>query len=193
MTFDEVRRLDEHSAGAAGRIEDVPVERFDDLHDQPHYRLRGEELARSPAFGQRELAEEVLVDPAEGVSLEIPGVAVDVPEQGGEGFAADRRVAARQDPGQIRVVVLDLAHRLVDRLAEAAAPYSDAFRPELARSSSVTSHSRFSSSPMSISAGILSEVLVLDGVAAPFWLGRSVSKPDEPRTGPVEAASVRSH
>src|SRR6185437_4373365 len=43
-TFDEMARLYEHSAGAAGRVEDNPVVRLDDVHDGLHKRRRCEEF-----------------------------------------------------------------------------------------------------------------------------------------------------
>ena len=63
--------LDEHAARPARGVEDLAVERLDDLDDQPDDRRRREELAALLALGDRELAEEVLVDLAEGVALDV--------------------------------------------------------------------------------------------------------------------------
>ena len=72
VLVDEARALDEHAAGAAGRIEDAPVERLDDLDDQADDGAGREELAALLPLGERELAEEVLVDAAERVVVERP-------------------------------------------------------------------------------------------------------------------------
>ena len=66
-----------------------------------------EELAGALALGERELREEVLVDQAEGVALEVLRVAADVAEQRRDRGVGDRRVGARQDAGELGVVLLD--------------------------------------------------------------------------------------
>ena len=70
MTLDEVGRLHEHAARTAGGVVDLAVKGFEDLHDEPHDRGGGEELAALLAFGEGELAEEVLVDQPEPVALD---------------------------------------------------------------------------------------------------------------------------
>ena len=67
------------------------------------------------------LREEVLVDQAEGVALEVLRVAVDVAQQRRDRGVVDRRVGLRQDAGELGVVLLDRAHRVVDGLAEVRA------------------------------------------------------------------------
>jgi hypothetical protein len=69
VTLDEVGRLHEHPARPARRVEDPTVERLDDLDNQPHDRHRREELARALPLGERELAQEVLVDQPECVAF----------------------------------------------------------------------------------------------------------------------------
>jgi hypothetical protein len=54
VTLNEVRRMHEHPARPARRIEYPPVERLDDLHDQPDDRHRREELARALPLSERE-------------------------------------------------------------------------------------------------------------------------------------------
>ena len=74
MLVDEARALHEHAARPAGRVEDLAVEGLDDLDDQPDDRGRCEVLAALLTLGDRELAEEVLVDLAEGVALDVPSI-----------------------------------------------------------------------------------------------------------------------
>ena len=70
VAFDEVGGLGEPPARAAGGVVDFVVEGFEDLDDEPDDRGGGEELATLPAFGEGELAEEVLVDQPEPVTLD---------------------------------------------------------------------------------------------------------------------------
>ena len=70
VAFDEVGGLDEHPARAAGGVVDFPVEGFEDLDDEPDDRGGCEELAALLALGEGELAEEVLVDQPEPVTLD---------------------------------------------------------------------------------------------------------------------------
>jgi hypothetical protein len=118
VALDEVGGVDEHTARATRGVEDPTVEGFDDLDDEPDDRGGREELARAPTLGQRELAEEVLVDQAEGVAFEILRVAVDVAQQRRDRRVLDRRVGLREDTREIGVVPLDRPHRIVDRLPE---------------------------------------------------------------------------
>ena len=61
----ELRRLNEHAAGAAGRVEHPPLERLQHLDEGPHHRAgRVESTGVLAGLLARELAQEVLVDPA---------------------------------------------------------------------------------------------------------------------------------
>src|SRR5579875_3482245 len=71
VLVDEPCALHEHAAGAAGGIEDLAIERLDDLDDEPDDRRWSEVLAPNVAFGDRELAEEVLVDLAKRVAYDV--------------------------------------------------------------------------------------------------------------------------
>jgi hypothetical protein len=66
--LDEVRRLDEKSAGAAGGIEDPALVGLEHLDQQPRHRAWREELAAAVALSAGELLDEVLVDAAEDVA-----------------------------------------------------------------------------------------------------------------------------
>jgi hypothetical protein len=114
VALDEAGRVHEHAARAARGIEDAPVKRLDDLHDQADDGRRREELAALLAFGRGELTEEVLVDETECIALEILRVAVDVAQQRGDGRAVERRVRPRQHTAQVRVVLLHEPHRVVE-------------------------------------------------------------------------------
>src|SRR5207247_8850438 len=71
----ELLALDEHAARpAAGVVHPAPV-RLDQLHQEPHDRTWGIELAALLAHGAGELAEEVLVDAPEDVIRAADGSA----------------------------------------------------------------------------------------------------------------------
>ena len=118
VAFDELGGLDEHAARAAGGVVDAAVEGFDDLDDQLDDGGGGEELAAFLPFGHGELAEEVFVDPAEGVAFDIDGDVVEGAEEADEGGVVDAAVVLREGAAQVFVVFLDGAHGVVDRLAE---------------------------------------------------------------------------
>ena len=124
MLIDELRRLHEHAARAAGRVKDLAAVRLDDLHHQPDHRARGKELAAALAFGHGELAEEVLVDLSEHIAL---GIGRDIGEvlQQLRGDAAVLLGAGQakvlvlgQHALQLGLVLLDRLHRLLDRLGD---------------------------------------------------------------------------
>src|SRR5262249_199700 len=71
LCLDEVCTLDEDATRSRGRIEDASVVRLDDLHDQFDQRRRCEELATLLPFGKCEVAEEILVNLAEGIPLGV--------------------------------------------------------------------------------------------------------------------------
>ena len=71
VVVDEFGALDEHTPGAAGGIEDASLEGFDDFDNQLNERGRREELAAALPFGHGEVTEEILVDLAECVSLNL--------------------------------------------------------------------------------------------------------------------------
>ena len=85
MLVDEPGALDEHAARSARGVEDLAVERLDDLDDQADDRGRREVLAALGAFRDRELAEEVLVDLAERVALDVAEDGVHRAQQADQG------------------------------------------------------------------------------------------------------------
>ena len=97
------------------------MERFDDLDDQTDDWGGSEVLATLRAFGDSKLAEEVLVDLAEGVALDVAEHGVDRAQQADQGVVSERLVGPRQHAPQGRVLLLDGRHRVVDRLAEVVA------------------------------------------------------------------------
>ena len=118
VTLHEVGRLREHAAGAARGVVDLAVEGFEDLHDEPHDRGGGEELAALLAFGEGELAEEVLVDEPEPVALDRSRQRPQEPHQLAEDVSGNAGIVLRQHAPEIRVVDLDAAHGLVQGLAD---------------------------------------------------------------------------
>lgn len=69
MLLHKSRALHEHTTGTAGGVEHAAVIGLQDLHDQANDAARREELAALLPFRARELAEEIFVDPAEGVVI----------------------------------------------------------------------------------------------------------------------------
>ena len=116
---DELHRLDEHAGGAAARVVDAALVRLQHLHEEPHDRARGVELAALPALGQGELLQEVLVDVTQDVrgaglgaaNLDVAHHVDHLPEaglvQGGPGVVLGQHVLER------RVVLLDGDHGVV--------------------------------------------------------------------------------
>lgn len=114
----ELGALDKHAAAATGRVQDFAVIRLDDLHDQFDQGGGGEELAAALAFGLSELAQEVLVNFAKDIALDIRGDVVEDLEQGAEGGVFQVVVGLGQDAFKLGVMFLDQVHGLVDFLAD---------------------------------------------------------------------------
>ena len=76
VALDELRALDEHAARATGRVEHATVEGLEDLDDEPDDGVRREELAAALALLRGEVGEEVLVDQAERIAVELRRAAV---------------------------------------------------------------------------------------------------------------------
>ena len=87
---------------------------LDDFGEQADDAARGVELAALLALGAGELAEEVFVDAAEGVVVQRGGNLGDLLEQFLEQGAGEEVVGLGQDAGELRVVLLDVAHGGVD-------------------------------------------------------------------------------
>lgn len=86
VAFDKLERLHEHAARAAAGVVDLAFVGLDHFGDEIDDALRGVELAPQLALGGGELAEEVFIDPADGVLLLVAdGVnVVDGIDEGGE-------------------------------------------------------------------------------------------------------------
>ncbi len=107
MSFDEVGTLSEHTAGAAGGIEDAAMIRLDDLHDELDDRRGGEELTTPLPICPCEVAEKVFVNLAERVALFVDVDLREVLEQGDERGVLDLRIAAGQHALEVVVLRLD--------------------------------------------------------------------------------------
>lgn len=73
MPLHEVGALHKHAARAAGRIKNPPMERLDHFNDERDQGCRRVKLSTFLLFGHSELPEEVLIDPAEDIPVEIHG------------------------------------------------------------------------------------------------------------------------
>jgi hypothetical protein len=71
MALHEVRALDKNAARTAGRIINSSMVWLDYFDDELHERGGRIELAALLTFGQGELSEEVLVNPAEDIPIEV--------------------------------------------------------------------------------------------------------------------------
>ena len=88
--------------------------RLDDFGEEADDAGRGVELAAFLALGAGELAEEVFVDAPEGVVVHGGGNLGDFLEQFLEEGAGEEVVGLGQDAGELRIVLLDVAHGVVD-------------------------------------------------------------------------------
>ena len=107
-------RLHEHAAGAARGVENAAVKRFDDFGEQLDDAARRVELAAALALGHGEGTEEIFVDATKGVVVERGRNLRDFLQQFFEQGAGEQVEGFGQHAGELRVVLLDLAHRGVD-------------------------------------------------------------------------------
>ena len=121
VAFDELCALDEHSATATGGVQDAAVEGLDDIDDELDDGGRCKELTALLALGHSELAEEVLIDLAEGVALDVHGDGVKNADQLGERAVVDAVVVLGQDVAKLFVFGLNGAHRVVQGAADVLA------------------------------------------------------------------------
>ncbi len=129
MLLDKAGALHEHAAGTAGRVKNAPVERLDDADDELDDGGGGEELAALLPLAHGELAEEVFVDLAEGVPLDVHGDGVHGLEQLDEQGVLEAVVGLGQDVLEVGVLRLDGAHGVVDGLADVG-PFGQLQQPE---------------------------------------------------------------
>src|SRR5438876_1030154 len=73
VVLDKTCTLYKHAARATGGIEDTPIEGFDDLDDQFYQRCRGEKFTAALALRHGKLAQEIFIDLAEEIALDIHG------------------------------------------------------------------------------------------------------------------------
>ncbi|MGA7394413.1 MAG: hypothetical protein WBW78_17290 [Terrimicrobiaceae bacterium] len=104
---------DEHAARAARGVEDAPVVGLDDFGEEADDAGRGVELAAFLALGAGEFAKEVFVDAPEGIVVHGGGDLGDLFEQFLEEGAGEEVIGLGQDAGELRVVLLDVAHGVV--------------------------------------------------------------------------------
>src|SRR6266568_4150711 len=71
VVLHETGALHEHTTRTTGRVKDTPLKGFDDLDDQFDDGGRREEFAALLSLGHGELAQEIFIDFAEDVSLDI--------------------------------------------------------------------------------------------------------------------------
>ena len=95
--------------------------RLDDFGEEADDAAGGVELAAFLALGAGELAEEVFVDAPEGVVVHGGGNLGDLLEQFLKQGAREEVVGLGQDARELRIVLLDVAHRLVDLAPTSAA------------------------------------------------------------------------
>ena len=121
MRLDELLGLDEHAAGAAAGIVDAPLVRLDHLDQQPDDAAGRVELAALLALLAGELAEKVLVDPAQDVLGAVLFVAeadgADQVDQLAQPLLVERRagIVLGQYALERWVLFLNLHHGVVDQ------------------------------------------------------------------------------
>ena len=97
------------------------MEGFDDFDQQTHDGAGRVELAALLPFGAGEFAEEVFVDAPEGIVVKADRNLRNLLEQFFEQGAGKELKAARQHARQLRVVLFNFCHCLVDGLADVGA------------------------------------------------------------------------
>ena len=120
VSLDEPLGLDEHPARPATRVVNAAVVGLQHLDQQADHAGRGEEFAPELPLGLRELAEEVFVDPAEGVAglgaVPFEPDARDEVDQAPHPLGRDAAtgVVAGEFPLEGRIVALDGQDGIVD-------------------------------------------------------------------------------
>ncbi len=122
--FDEFFRLHEHAAGTAAGIVNAAFVGSEHLDEEPHNALRGVELAAFLAFGAGELAEEILVNPAQNVfgtaCLIAHADSADKIDEFSQTVFVECRsgVVLGQNAFQSRIVALYGDHRVIDNFPD---------------------------------------------------------------------------
>src|SRR3989338_7867551 len=113
MPLYEFVRLHEHSAGAASRIVNSALIRFNDFHDKLDDTGRSEKFASARAIRKRKLTEEVLVNPSERVTLNIIGNLIEIFEKRDYRSVIQLLKCFRQDAGKLFILRLNLFHCVI--------------------------------------------------------------------------------
>src|SRR5260221_364547 len=71
VVLDKMRTLHEHATRATGGIENTPIKRFDDLDNQFHQGGWSEKLTATLALRHGKFAQEIFIDLAEEITLNI--------------------------------------------------------------------------------------------------------------------------
>ncbi len=120
VCLDEPLGLDEHAARAAAGVVDAAFVGFEHLDEHADDAARRVELAAQLAFRLRELAEEVLIHPAERVAgFRAIALETDVGDEVGEaleldGLDAAAGIVARELTLEVGIIALDRVDRVVD-------------------------------------------------------------------------------
>jgi len=114
----EVGGGDEHAARTASGVEDAPEVGLDDFGEEADDAGRGVELAAFVVFGAGDLAEEVFADAAERVVVHGGGHLGQFLQQFLDEGAGEKVVGLGQDAGELRAVLLDVVHGVVDLRAD---------------------------------------------------------------------------
>jgi len=117
----KLRRLHKHTARPAGRVQNQPVKRLNNLHNQPHNRIGGKELAPALALGQRKITQKILVNPPKGIAFHIHRNAVENLEQLPQNAILQAVVGLGQHIAQILILLFHRPHGIIDRLAQVGA------------------------------------------------------------------------
>ena len=118
MLRHEAGAVDEHAAGAAGRVENPTVKRLQHLDEQANNTDRRVELAAPRTLRASELTEEILIDPPERVALGGRWNLRYLLEQVLQERTVKNLVRLWQDACELRILRLDVPHGLIDGLAD---------------------------------------------------------------------------
>ena len=91
--------------------------RLDHFGEEADDGRRGVKFASPLPFGHGEFAQEIFVDPTERVVIERRGNLGDLFQQFLEERTGEKVVGLGQDTGELRIVLLDVAHRVVHRFS----------------------------------------------------------------------------
>src|SRR5438445_662292 len=117
VVLDKTRTLYKHATRATGRVKDTPIEGFDDLDDQFYQCGWGEKFTAALALRHGKLAQEIFINLAEEIALDIHGNTGKGFEQSNKHVFVQVIVGSGQDSTQLLVFRLNRLHSIVDGLA----------------------------------------------------------------------------